>query len=371
MRFVNSSYDDFVKQTGNKKIVLFGVSTGWRYYTSCFSDIVDKVLTKVVFIVDNNTAKQETKIEIEGRLYDVHSPDTLKDLDNYLILLVVNMVYQESICEQLLKYNLPADVECYSLPLMAYAEKDIDNSCVDEYFKNKKDKVIPAIIHSFWFSGEEKPDLYKRCIESWYKYCPDFEIKEWNANNYDISKNEYMQEAYERKKWAFVSDYARLDIVHMLGGVYMDMDVELFSNLNNLLYANSFFFRQDDGFLELGSGFGAPKGDALIKELLDTYNNRHLILHNGEIDNTPQPEWIKWVLEKNGIVKGYDSQIVNGRLIMSNDYITCFSGDISEERAKLGIHWHNGGWLDEEERRKMRKSYTAKKLIQEKYFVNA
>ncbi len=368
MIFLDLDYEDFLQRINSKRIVLFGVSTGWRYYMNCFDGLKENVFPRVSYVVDNSSEKQGTKCTVEEFSFDVFSPDKIRTETECIILIVVNMAFQQNICEQLKGFKLPNSVECYSLPLMAYDEKQADNSCVDEYFKNKTEKKIPAKIHSFWFSGEEKPDLYKKCIESWHKCCPDFEICEWNTENYDITKNAYMQEAYDRRKWAFVSDYARLDIIHTYGGIYMDMDVELTTSLDFLLYADSFFYRQEDGFLELGSGFGAPKGDSLIKEMLETYYGRHLILPSGEIDNTPQPEWIKGILSEKGITKNTDSQVINGRLIMSNDYITCFTGGNPNEKAKLGIHWHNGGWLDEAERQRMRDAFAAKEVLRELYF---
>ena len=95
--------------------------------------------------------------------------------------------------------------------------------------------MIPKVIHYCWFGGNPLPEEAKRCIESWKKYCPDYKIIEWNENNYDVNSNEYMKSAYKEKKWAFVSDYARIDVVYKYGGIYMDTDVELVKGLDNLL----------------------------------------------------------------------------------------------------------------------------------------
>ena len=81
---------------------------------------------------------------------------------------------------------------------------------------------IPKVIHYCWFGGKEKPPLVKKCIESWHQYCPDYEIKEWNETNFDVDCIPYVAAAYADKKWAFVSDYARLYLVYEYGGVYLD-----------------------------------------------------------------------------------------------------------------------------------------------------
>lgn len=81
--------------------------------------------------------------------------------------------------------------------------------------------MIPRVIHYCWFGGNELPESAVKCIESWKKYCPDYEIKEWNESNFDINECDYVREAYEAKRWAFVSDYARFKILYENGGVYL------------------------------------------------------------------------------------------------------------------------------------------------------
>ena len=92
--------------------------------------------------------------------------------------------------------------------------------------------MIPKVIHYCWFGGNEMSALEKKCIESWKTQCPDYEIIRWDETNYDVTKNLYMQQAYAAKKWAFVSDYARLDILYQHGGFYLDTDVELLQSLD-------------------------------------------------------------------------------------------------------------------------------------------
>ena len=95
--------------------------------------------------------------------------------------------------------------------------------------------MIPKKIHYCWFGGNPLPELAIRCIESWKKYCPDYEIIRWDESNYDVTKNKYMYQAYENKRWGFVPDYARLDIIYNYGGIYLDTDVELLNSLDDLL----------------------------------------------------------------------------------------------------------------------------------------
>ncbi len=369
MRFISCSYGDFLRATNGKKIIQFGASSAWNYYMNIFPNIEKEVVEKTEYIVDNSQAKQGTIFSIGNCNIKIVSPDILRTIDDYAILITVSTAFQEDICKQLVEMNLSEDIECFSLQLMTLSFKEADNSAVDNYFISRKEKKIPARIHSFWFSGEEKPELYKRCVDSWYKHCPDFEIIEWNTKNYDISKNQYMLEAYEHRKWAFVSDYARLDVVYNYGGIYLDMDVELVVSLSPILYADSFFCRQEDGIVEFGSGFGAPKGDPLVKELLDSYKNEKLVMDNGEINKIPQPERLNPILLKKGIMNSHDSQVIGDALFLSNDYITCYSSEESILNPRIGIHWHNGGWLDDDEKEKFRATIETRKILMEKYFV--
>ena len=98
--------------------------------------------------------------------------------------------------------------------------------------------TIPKIIHYCWFGNREKSELIQKCMDSWKKYAPDFEIMEWNESNCDIHTNRYVEEAYEKKQYAFVSDYFRLKALYDHGGVYMDTDMELHQPLESFLMRN-------------------------------------------------------------------------------------------------------------------------------------
>lgn len=124
--------------------------------------------------------------------------------------------------------------------------------------------MIPKKIHYCWFGRNPLPELAVRCIESWKKYCPDYEIIEWNEDNYDINKISYVKEAYQARKWAFVTDYVRLDVVNQYGGIYLDTDVELLKSLDPLLKYKSFFGMEEGKFIATGLGFGAEKGTKIL-----------------------------------------------------------------------------------------------------------
>ena len=149
---------------------------------------------------------------------------------------------------------------------------------------------IPKVIHYCWFGKGEMPKLAKKCIKSWKKYCPDYEIICWNEENFDLTQNRYMKEAYEAGKWAFVSDVARLIIIYENGGIYLDTDVELIKPIDDLLQSKGFMGFDEKGIVATGLGFGAEKGNEIVGEFLKDYNNIPFVLPDGSFDLTPCPD---------------------------------------------------------------------------------
>ena len=139
--------------------------------------------------------------------------------------------------------------------------------------------MIPKIIHYCWFGEKKLPNDVKKCIKSWKKMCPDYEIIQWNEKNFDINCCEFVEQAYKTKAWAFVSDYARLKIIYDNGGIYLDTDVELKRNLDSLLEEECYFGVQQEGkYIATGLGFGSVKNNNIIKEMLEMVQK---IMKNG------------------------------------------------------------------------------------------
>ena len=149
---------------------------------------------------------------------------------------------------------------------------------------------IPKIIHYAWFGGKEKPDYLIKNIESWKKFCPDYEIKEWNENNFPVGEYRYVKEAYECKKWAFVSDFVRLYAVYNFGGVYMDTDVELFKSLDGMLSSDFFTGFENDIMLTV-TVFGARKESKIVEKIMGFYDGRSFYKNEKKKtpDLTPNP----------------------------------------------------------------------------------
>lgn len=141
---------------------------------------------------------------------------------------------------------------------------------------------IPKILHYCWFGKNKKSKLVKKCIQSWKKYCSDFEIIEWNETNFDVNICPYVREAYERKKWAFVSDYARHYVLLNYGGIYLDTDVELLRPIDDLLKNKFMGIQRLNKNINSGLMMGSLKSDWFCKKIVDEYNLDNFIVDGKE-----------------------------------------------------------------------------------------
>ncbi len=208
--------------------------------------------------------------------------------------------------------------------------------------------MIPKIIHYCWFGDDPFPEDAIKCINSWKKFCPDYEIIRWDESNYDVAKNVYMKEAYEAKKWGFVPDYARLDIVYNYGGIYMDTDVELLKPLDDLLDCNAYMGIERPGIVALGLGFGAEKGNPLILELLEEYKDKRFII-NGKVDLTPAPKYQKPLFDKYGISENKMYEIKDGCFVYPLEYFCPFdleTGRLHITENTYSIHRYAASWAN-------------------------
>lgn len=196
--------------------------------------------------------------------------------------------------------------------------------------------MIDKVIHYCWFGGNEKPEIVKKCIESWEMFCPDWKIIEWNETNFDITSIPYMKEAYEMGKWAFVSDVARLLIVYQSGGVYLDTDVELKSSIDEWILQEAFFVFETERNIATGLGFGAIKGHKAVKAMLRFYEGKHFEI-NGRTKMIPCPAG-----NTQALAETYNMFKRNGNT-QNFDKILIFSSGNYSEKA---VHHGTATWVD-------------------------
>ena len=206
--------------------------------------------------------------------------------------------------------------------------------------------MIPKVIHYCWFGGNPLPDLAKQCIASWKKYLPDYEIKEWNEGNFDLNCCNYVKEAYESKKWAFVSDYARFWILYNYGGLYFDTDVEVIKDMSDIIARGAFMGCEAVDKCAPGLGLGANPGLGLYQEILEFYNHIHFTTDSDRIPTVV--DYTTSILEKHGWMGTNEISEVEGITIYPPEYFCPYSfitGKLNITNHSVSIHHYAATWF--------------------------
>jgi hypothetical protein len=221
--------------------------------------------------------------------------------------------------------------------------------------------MIPKIIHYCWFGGNPLPELAIKCIASWKKYFPDYEIKEWNETNYDVHKIPYISEAYNAKKYAFVSDYARFDILYKYGGIYFDTDVEVIKPFDDILKNGGFmgfeFVRKLYGVgiaCNSGLGIGCNSGLEIVYKILEYYSNLRFINIDGSYNLHTVVEYVTDIFKKNGLKYENIIQRFNGITIYPTEYFapkSYITKELTITENTYSIHNYDASWIPENEKK--------------------
>ena len=318
-------------------------------------------------LVDNlrgfaGTAEKE-KIEISDRFYDAFSKEELAKLDSNKTIILVTVAGYEEILTQLKSDARLAKFEAVPSIYLESLYEDLlllsGNKPPLNYHKNDK-MMIPKIIHAIWFSGDPMPELYRRCLASWKKYTPDYEIKIWNLETYKPDHCLFFEQAIEHGNWAFASDYARADLLRRYGGIYMDLDVEMLRPIDDLLYNDAYMSFESLDRIECGSGMGARPGHPILQEICESYENRPYLKEDGTWDNSTCPVRYTQVIEKHGLKKDGGFQLVEDITVYPFEVLTGKSFDtgiIYNTEFSYTVHHHNGSWIPDPARRAMLERY--------------
>lgn len=347
VKIIDKSPKEFYKEIQDKEVYLFGAGRTAEHFGNVFCK--DK---EIRGIIDNNA-------KIQGNIYNLRSGNVeVISLDKFIsicrrkrvqdiALLVTPVFWAGDILTQLDMIPELNDLCCYLGFLLRNNSKE-----KEEWNFSQGENRIPKKIHYIWFGGHPIPAHLQRYIDTWTTMCPDYEIIRWDESNYDFRKNEYMKQAYESKKWGFVSDCARLDIIYENGGIYLDTDVELIKSLDDLLKDNAFFGFYGNDQINTGSGFGAVKKHGLIKQLRDYYCERAFI-KDGNMIQFPCYRYQHPVLENKGFKIENRYQKIDNIVIYPSEVLSPsgMSGmaDFFSEKS-IGIHHTELSWISEEER---------------------
>lgn len=215
--------------------------------------------------------------------------------------------------------------------------------------------MIPKIIHYCWFGGNKLDDNAQKCIASWKRFFPEYKIIEWNESNFDISKYDFCRKAYEAKKWAFVSDVARLSILYENGGIYFDTDVEIIRSYDDIITNDSkgFIGFEQTGQVASGLGFGAEKSHPLLKELLTLYEKLDFDAFAFDLSKVACTIITTNLLLTKGLCYSNTKQHICDFDIYPTDYfspIDYYTGRMKKTNNTHSIHWYSASWLGETEK---------------------
>lgn len=228
--------------------------------------------------------------------------------------------------------------------------------------------MIPKVIHYCWFGGAPLGEKERACIDSWKKFCPDYEIRRWDESNYDVRKNKYMSDAYDNRKWAFVSDYARVDVVHEYGGLYFDTDVELVRSPDELLDCGLFCGWENrrgacenglvfDNSINFGLGYGAVASHPMLAEILNVYEDLDFIKPDGSLNLLACPAYQTEVLKRHGLEDMVASrQSFEDVEVYPEDWFSPQSqmtGQVVMTDNTVSIHHFSMTWMDPAMRREL------------------
>ncbi len=215
--------------------------------------------------------------------------------------------------------------------------------------------MIPKIIHYVWLGSNKKPDFFYRCLESWKKFCPDYEIKEWNEKNFDFSVSPYATEAYNMKKYGFVPDYIRAKLLNEYGGFYLDTDVELTKSLDDLL-DNQFVISFENGAYCETAVLGSVPNHPFSQIMCDFYLNHHYVDKRGKIDFTPStPIWTNFLRKYFGLKMKNKTQLLTMKnkpetsvTVFNNQYFSPLNYTTKKLKVTqntYAIHYFNATWF--------------------------
>ncbi len=350
----NCTVKDFLQMIENTKLICF--CAGQKLYELCERfHLADQIL----YVVDNFKSGQV--LDIDSIKIPVRAMNELDEECHKAVCVITSMGFADEMIQQL--DALPV---CNDLRVYVYELLKEDGEIFD--WKQNEPLVIPKKIHYCWFGSQKMPEYFKENIETWRRYCPDYEIIEWNEKNYDVSKNDYMYQAYQYNKWGFVPDYARLDIINTYGGIYLDTDVQILKPFDVLLQYGFFCGFENSSSVNFGQGFGAVPNHPVIQDMLNQYEKLEFIQSDGSLNMIPSPIYQteileKWGLEKNGQIQQTEHYLVLSSLFFSP--VNEFGFGIPTADT-FSIHQYAATWYDEEQRKRKEKIIHNYEMIQKR-----
>lgn len=346
------SFADFAQRVRvtEKKVIVYGAGVVGQMAAPYWLQQY-KLEHQVLCFADADLHKQGQYMVLGAYSVPVCAPSILEKEGKNCVLLITVSAF-EPVIEKLKQFPETENTEVYFLPLMLLDIAHTAMSGEQVLHRNEK-QLIPKRIHYCWFSGRPIPETLKYCMDSWRRFCPDYEFIRWDEGNYDIHKNRYVEQAYEQEKWGFVPDFIRLDVLYRYGGIYLDTDVELIRNLDELLYQPAFCGVEKWGTVNFGGCSGAQAGNSIVKEMLEARKHALFIRGDGSQNLTACGYYETRPLLFHGLQLNNQTQtIADGAMtVYASEFFHPFdymSGITRITENTFSVHHFSGTWLGEE-----------------------
>lgn len=358
MKLYNALYDRFLEYVKNKNIICYGAGKMLDEMCGTFPKLSE--ICNSISIVDGDSNKQGTKRIIFDKVYFIQDIESVLRKKKNAVILITSAALFEIL--DVLRKQKNKEIPVFSFLLMR--KENYENNLItiedcDGLMGKDNIEHIPRKIHYFWFGGKEIPDDYKRNIETWIQYCPNYEIVRWDESNCNIEECTYAKEAYVEGRYGFVPDYFRLKIIYDYGGIYLDTDVKLLKPLDELLFLEAYAGFEDNKKVAFGVGFGARKGFPLLKEMYESYMKLSFVQLDGSLNMTASPTYQTEILKKHGLVCNGRMQVVDGMTILPMNYLTVQSNHTGRRyltKNSFAIHQYAASWFTDKDRNNKHKA---------------
>ena len=351
MQFRHKRIEEFANGIkGKKNVYCFGAGAALTNFLQEFQEY--HIEDEIKGVVDNSGEKQGTMIQGSSRAFLIISLNQMLQEISLGDVILITTTYFSEIIQLLNDEEKLKNTDFYLHRMLRIEQYDYDrlNIPIPQSLSVYREQKIPKVIHYCWFGGSSIPGQHRLWMKSWKEYCPDYEIIEWNEKNYDVRKNRYLCQAYERGKWAFVSDYVRMDIVNEYGGIYLDTDVELLKNLDEMLKNDAFCGFESSRYVAYGLGFGARSHQPIVNEIKKYYDNTSFVLEDGTLNQVTCPVIQTEVMKKHGLICNGEFQVVEGMTVYPSRILCGMSPHSFRIQRDLeytyAIHHYTGSWLE-------------------------
>lgn len=339
----NSTMKEFIQRNENKTIVCFAGAINFQDMIKMEEE--HHMEDYVKFVVDNDKRKWGQLVYTQNAEFLVYPPEELFKYEAKNLVILITAEQFPDIIAQLDAEAALNETECYIYPIM----HSFEHKPMEIPAPNGK-TLIPKKIHYCWFGKGDLPDISIKCMDSWKRMCPDYEIIRWDESNYDVNKNIYTREAYQFGGYAYVSDFARLDILHQEGGIYLDTDIEVVKPLDQLLNYQAYCgFLHHGARVDTGIGFGSIKQNPLLEEFMELYKYTFYLADSG-INRSLNAASITRVLRTHGLKQNGAYQLIDGMACFPKEFFDPLSyvlGLNQMTEDTYSIHYGNMSWCDD------------------------